>query len=67
MDISDNTATDLQYETIGPLNIKEYREQVTRRMEDDKYMNMLCFYVGSVFQDFEFFLKTEVDLVEGDI
>ena len=42
-------------------------EQVTKRMEDSGYMNMLAGYTGSVFQDFESYLKTEVDLVEDDI
>ena len=34
LDISDITATDLQDDLIGPINIKEYREQVTKKMED---------------------------------
>ena len=37
-DISDITASDLQHEKIAPVNNKEYRKQVTKRMEDDKYM-----------------------------
>ena len=37
-------------------------------MKDDKYLNILARYTtGSVFQDFESFLRTEVDLVEDDI
>ena len=36
-------------------------------MKDDKYMFILNFYVNSVFQDFESYLRTEVDLVEDDI
>ena len=34
LDISDITATDLQDDIIGPIIIEEYREQVTKRMED---------------------------------
>ena len=36
LDISDITAIDLQDDIIGPIVIKEYREQVTKRMKDDK-------------------------------
>ena len=67
MDISDITATDLQDETIAPIIIKDHREQVTKRMKDDKYTVILSIYVESVFQDFESFLRTEIDLVEDDI
>ena len=49
LDISDITATDLQDDIIGPTIIKEYREQVTKRMKDDKYMNILAIYIDSVF------------------
>ena len=65
--ISDNTAANLQDEIIGPSIIKEYREQVTKRMKDDKYMLILTMGIDSVFQDFESFLRTQVDLVEDDI
>ena len=64
--LSDVTASDLQDETIAPIFNKEYREQVTKRMKDDKYMLILSMYVDSVFQDFESFLRTEIDLVEDD-
>ena len=67
LDIEDITAADLQDDLIGPIIIGEYREQVTKRMKDDKYMKILAGYVSSVFQDFESFLRTEVDLVEDDI
>ena len=66
-DISDITAADLQDDIIGPIIIEGYREQVTKRMKDDKYMKILAGYVSSVFQDFENFLRTEVDLVADDI
>ena len=66
MDILDITAVYLQDDLIGPIIIEEYREQVTKRMKDDKYMKILAGYVSSVFQDFESFLRTEVDLVEDD-
>ena len=38
LDISNITRVDLQDEIIAPSFIKEYREQVTKRMKDDKYM-----------------------------
>ena len=52
---------------MGPIIIKEYREQVTKRMEDGGYMNILAGCNGSIFQDFENYLRTEVDLVADDI
>ena len=67
MDISDITATDLQDDIIGPIIIDEYREQVTKRMEDGGYMIILSGYSRSVFQDFESYLRTEIDLVQDDI
>ena len=36
-------------------------------MKDDKKIDFLGFYVSSVFQDFESFLGTRIDLVEDDI
>ena len=65
--ISDITATDLQDDIIGPIIIDEYREQVTKRLKDDKYMEILARYTSSVFQDFESYLSMEIDLVEDDI
>ena len=56
--IEDITATDLQDEIIGPIIIEEYNEQVTKRMKDEQYMNILAIYNSSVFQDFESFLRT---------
>ena len=67
LDISDITAVDLQHDIIGPIIIDEYREQVTKRMKDGGYMNILSGYTRSVFQDFESYLRTEVDLVEDHI
>ena len=67
LDIEDITAEDLQDEIIAPIIIKEYNEQVTKRMNDDGYMDILARYTSSVFQDFECFLRTQIDLVEDDI
>ena len=36
-------------------------------MEDEQYVNILSIYTSSVFQDFESFLRTQIDLVEDDI
>ena len=67
LDISDITAVDLQDDIIGPSIIDEYREQVTKRMKDDKYMEILARYTRSVFHDFESYLRTEDDLVDDDV
>ena len=65
--IEDITAEDLQDDIIGPIIIEEYKEQVTKRMNDEQYMNILSIYSRSVFQDFESFLRSQIDLVEDDI
>ena len=61
LDISDITDTDLQDDIIGPIIIDEYKEQVTKRKEDEQYVNILSFYTSSVFQDFESFVGTQID------
>ena len=67
LDFSDITAADLQDDLIAPNIVEEYKEQVTKRMKNEQYMNIVAGYVSSVFQDFESYLRTEVDLVEDDI
>ena len=67
LDISDITPKDLQDDIIAPIIIEEYKEQVTKRMNDEQYMNILAIYTSSVFQDFESFLRTQIDLVDDDI
>ena len=67
LDFGDITATDLQDDIIGPIIIEEYNEQVTKRMKDEQYMNILAIYTSSVFQDFESLLRTQIDLIEDDI
>ena len=52
---------------IAPFKIKEYREQVTKGMKDDKYMLNLAMYVDSIFEDFESFCRTKTNLVEDDV
>ena len=66
LDIEDITAADLQDDIIGPINIEEYKEQVSKRLKDEQYMNNLAIYTSSVFQDFESFLRTQIDLIEDD-
>ena len=66
LDFSDITASDLQDDIIGTIIIEEYKEHVTKRMKDEHYMNILALYTRSVFQDFESFLRTQIDLVEDD-
>ena len=65
--IKDITATDLEDDIIGPIIIEEYKEQLEKRMNDEQYMHILSIYTSSVFQDFESFLRTQIDLVEDDI
>ena len=67
MGISDITAVDLQDEILALFNIKDYREEKTKRMKHDKYMDILGIYSMSIFQEFDNFLRTEVDMVEDDI
>ena len=67
LNIEDITAADLQDEILGPIIIEEYKKQLTKRMNDEQYMNILAIYTSSVFQDFESFLRTQIDLVEDDI
>ena len=67
LDIEDITAEDLQDDIIGPIIIEEYKKQVTKRLNDEQYMNILARYTSSVFQDFESFLRTQIDLIEGDV
>ena len=67
LDLSDITAVDLQDDLIAPFIIEEYKEQVTKRMKNEHYMKIVAGYVISVFQDFESYLRTEVDLIEDDI
>ena len=67
LDIEDITAEDLQDDIIGPIIIEEYEKKVMKRRNDEQYMNILARYTNSVFQDFESFLRTQIDLVEDDI
>ena len=66
LDISDITATDLQGDIIAPIIIKVYKEQVSKRMKDEQNMNIFAIFTSSVFQDFESFLRTQINLVEDD-
>ena len=66
LDIEDITAADLQDDIIGPIIIEEHKEQVSKRMKDEQYMNILAIYTSSVFQNFESFLRTQIDLIEDD-
>ena len=40
---------------------------MTKRMRDDGFMENLAGYIRSKFQDFEIYLRKEVDLAEDDI
>ena len=67
LDISDITAADLQDDLTTRITFEEYKEQVTKRMKNEQYMNIVAGSVSSVFQDFESYLGTEVDWIEDDI
>ena len=64
---SDITAADIEDDIIAPNIIEEQREQVAKRMKDVGFMNIVTGYVSSVFQNFESYLRTEVDLAKDDI
>ena len=67
LDIEDITAADLQDDIIAPIIIEEYKKQVTKRIKNEQFMVIVAGYVSSAFQDFESYLRTEVDLIEDDI
>ena len=67
MGISDITSVDLLDDIIGSIIIDEYKEQITKRMEDGGYMKVLAGYHSSLFQDFESYFRKDIDLVEDDI
>ena len=67
LDISGIIDADLQDDIIAPIIVEEFKKQVTKRMKEGQYMNILAIYTRSVFQDFENFLRTQIDLVEDDI
>ena len=67
LEVTDITAIDLQDETIGPNILEEYRKYVTKGMKNDECMRILTMYKISIFQDFESFLRTEVDLLHHDV
>ena len=66
LQFSDVTATDLQDNLIDPVIIKEYRKTVSKRMNEKTYMVGIWGYTDSIFQDFQSYLRTKVDLVEED-
>ena len=56
----------MQDEIIDAIVDKEYRREVSKRMKNHKKMDILAVYNSSIFQDFECFRRTEVDLVVDD-
>ena len=61
MGITDFTATDLQDDILGPNDIEESRGKESKRMKTENYMRSLAIYNFSIFQEFESFLRTEID------
>ena len=47
--------------------LKNVAKKFQKRMEDGGYMNTLAVYHSSIFQDFESYLRTKINLVEDDI
>ena len=66
LDISDITGSDFQDEIIGPFIIEEHEEQNSKGMKDEQYMIISSIYTSDVFQDFESFLRKQIDLVGDD-
>ena len=64
MKLADITATDIQDEVFGPNILDEYREQETKRMKDDKYMNLLSRYTRSIFQNLKNFSEQKLILLK---
>ena len=58
LDISDITAADLQDDLIAPIIFEEHKEEVTKRLKNEQYVNIVAAYVSSVFQDCESYLRT---------
>ena len=67
MEITHIKATDLKNDIKSPINIDECGKLVTKRQKDDKYMKILAGFFRFIFQDFQSYPRTEIDLVEEDI
>ena len=65
--VSDCAHPDLQDGTLGQSTIEGCEKEVTRRLNDEAYLNLLAGYTSSIYQDIKGHLRTEVDLVEDDI
>ena len=61
------TAIDLQDAIVGHIFFEDSRNKVSKRMKNDRYMDIFAGYTNSIFQDFENYLRTQVDLVQNDI
>ena len=67
MGISDFTTQDLLDETIGPILIEEHRKAYQEKNRANPLIKLLHRHKSSIFQDFESFLRTQVDMAEDDI
>ena len=63
--VSDITHNDLQDEVKCPYFLKNIEKY--QKMNDETFMFLLSGYNDSIFQDFESYLRTAVELVENDI
>ena len=67
MGVSDITPQDLLDDTIGAILIEEHRKAHQEKNHANPLIKSLRRYKISIFQDFESFLRREVDLVEDDL
>ena len=67
MGTSDITPQDLLDETVVPRLIEEHRKAYLKKYRANGLKKLLHCCKSSIFQDFECFHRTEVDLVEDDI
>ena len=44
LDISDITAADLQDDIISPIVLEKYKEQVSKRLEDEQYLRIFSIF-----------------------
>ena len=67
LEISDIAPADLQDELLSTKVIEERRKEVSKEMKKDNQMDLSGFYIMSMFQDCESYLRTKIYLVEDDI
>ena len=61
LNLLDITATDLQDEILGPTFNDKKGKKVSKRVKNDKYMEILAGFTSSIVQYFESYLRTDFD------